>query len=209
MEIAYPCFLSPDEEVLRMPTRQPHSSVGALSDEILMGQYMAGDSAAFDELFRRYEWRAFAFFVKRTQSPERAQDLYQELFLRIHRARDAYDASRPFAPWFFQIAHHLLIDDQRRAYRTQEVVLDDAFPSVPRETKSDHVADREQLLQLLSGLSETEQYTLIAAKLEGVGYAELAVEQGRSVAAVKKMVSRTLQRIRLNAHGAAVGLASS
>jgi len=74
------------------------------SDETLMARYADGDARAFGELFRRYEPRAYASFLKRTASPERAQDLYQELFLRIHRARDRYDAERPFAPWLFQIA---------------------------------------------------------------------------------------------------------
>src|SRR5690606_35882965 len=99
---------------------------------------------------------------------------YQELFLRLHRARDVYDSGRPFAPWFFQIAHHLLIDDERRAYRRQEVVFDNASRSTPRAIEFDRVANRDQLFQLLSGLSETEQEILIAAKVEGVGYAELA-----------------------------------
>src|SRR5262245_31872249 len=94
-------------------------------DEVLMERYARGDSVAFDELFRRYEPQAYAFFLKRTRSPERARDLYQELFLRIHRARAVYDPSRPFAPWFFHIAHHLLLDDQQRAYRSREMPLDD------------------------------------------------------------------------------------
>lgn len=192
-----------------MSVRPRQSSAQAISDETLMGRYVAGDSAAFNELFRRYERRAFAYFVKRTRSRERAQDLYQELFLRLHRARDVYDSGRPFAPWFFQIAHHLLIDDERRAYRRQEVVLDDASRGAPRATESDPVANRDQLFQLLSGLSESEQEILIAAKVEGVGYAELAVEKGKSVAAIKKMVSRALQRIRVNAHGAVAGMTSS
>jgi len=192
-----------------MSVGQSQRSAQAISDETLMGRYVAGDIAAFDELFRRYESRAFAYFVKRTRSRERAQDLYQELFLRVHRARDAYDAERPFAPWFFQIAHRLLIDDERRAYRRQEVVFEDASPSASREIESDKVADREQLLQLLSGLSEAEQKIFIATKLEGVGYAQLAADQGKSVAAIKKMVSRALQRIRVNAHGAVAGMANS
>lgn len=50
--------------------------------------------------------------LKRTSSPQRAEDLYQELFLRIHRARDQFDSSRAFTPWFFQIAHRLLIGNR-------------------------------------------------------------------------------------------------
>src|SRR3972149_7471007 len=99
-----------------------------LPDETLMARYADGDSGAFDALFHRYEPRVYAFFLKRTESPQRAQRLYQELFLRIHRARDRYDAERPFAPWLFQIAHRLLVDDQRRAHRSHEVPIGDREP---------------------------------------------------------------------------------
>lgn len=193
-----------------MRSRQPPPAPQRDPDESLMARYVAGDCAAFDALFQRYETRAFAYFAKRTRCQDRALDLYQELFLRIHRMRHSYDARRPFAPWFFQIAHHLLIDDARRAYRSHEVAFDGSPRSASFTVESDEIADHEQLSHLLAGLSEAEREILIAAKLEGVGYAELAVQQGKTVVAVKKMVSRALQRVRCNALvEAAAGLASS
>jgi len=161
-----------------------------------MRQYVDGDAGAFDELFRRYEPRAFSFFIKRTRSRERAQDLYQELFLRIHRARDSYDPERAFTPWFFQIAHRLLVDDQRRAYRSHEVPIGDREPRSDRASARDDVADREQLGQILDGLSPEERYVLVSAKVEGIGYPELAAHLGKSADAVKKMASRAMQRLR-------------
>lgn len=193
-----------------MGSRQPPPVPHRDSDESLMERYVAGDGAAFDTLFRRYETRAFAYFARRTRSRDRALDLYQELFLHVHSRRHGYDARRPFAPWFFQIAHHLLIDDARRAYRSHEIAFDGSVGSASFASEADAVADHEQLAQLLAGLSESEREILIAAKLEGVGYAELAVEQGKSVVAIKKMISRALQRVRSNALvEAAAGLASS
>lgn len=168
-------------------------------DETLMARYADGDGEAFEELFRRYEPRAYAFFVRRTGSPERAQDLYQELFLRIHRARDRYDSSRPFTPWFFQIANRLLVDDLRRAFRSHEVSLEDREPHSPREGSEAVVANREHVAQLLDGLSPEERYVVLSAKVEGIGYPELAEHLGKSVDAVKKMASRTLQRLRASA----------
>jgi RNA polymerase sigma-70 factor (ECF subfamily) len=165
-------------------------------DEILMARYAAGDEAAFDELFRRYEPRVYAFFAKRTGSPERAEELYQELFLRVHRARDSYDDGRPFAPWLFQIAHRLLIDDLRRAHRSHELPIDD------REVRSECVGnevqlgDRELLGRALAALSHEERYVLVSAKVDGVGYPELAASLGRSVEAVRKLASRATQRLR-------------
>jgi len=167
----------------------------ARSDEVLMTEYTAGDAGAFDALFARYESRAYAYFLKRTGSRERAQDLYQDLFLRVHRARDGYDPARPFTPWFFQIAHHIWIDDIRRADRAHEVALDE------RELHgavgdAERVSDREDLARALDALSAEERFVLISAKLEGRRYGELAKGLGKSADAVKKLASRALQRLR-------------
>jgi RNA polymerase sigma-70 factor (ECF subfamily) len=165
------------------------------ADEALMRRYADGDPDAFDALFRRHERRAYAYFLKRTGSPERAQDLYQELFLRIHRARDRYDPSRPFLPWFFQIASRLLVDDLRKAFRSREVDLGAREPSAP-DAGRDRVAERETLERALGALSADERYVLISSRVEGVGYPELARRLGKSVDAVKKMASRAVQRVR-------------
>lgn len=176
-----------------MPTPRPRA---ALPDEALMVLYVDGDAEAFDELFRRHESRAYAYFLKRTGSPDRARDLYQELFLRIHRGRDGYDPGRGFAPWFFQIAHRLLIDDQRRAHRRHEVPLDDGLPHGADPRGEQQAADRQEVLRVLGELSSEERYILVSAKVEGVGYGDLARELGKSAAAVKKAASRAMQRLR-------------
>ncbi len=179
-----------------MPRAERRPSKRDATDEILMARYAAGDAEAFDELFRRYEPRAYVFFLKRTGSPQRAEDLYQELFLRIHRARDRYDPARPFTPWFFQIAHRLLVDDHRRAFRAREVSVEDHELRAEGPWSEQQVADREEIQQLLYALSPEERYVLLSAKVEGIGYPELAEHLGKSVDAVKKMASRALQRLR-------------
>ncbi len=169
-----------------------------------MDRYASGDAEAFDLLFRRYEPRAYAFFLKRTSSPQRAEDLYQELFLRIHRARDEFDSTRAFTPWFFQIAHRLLIDDQRRAFRANEVAVE-GFEAAATQPNAEALAgDREEVELLLDTLSPEERYVVVAAKMGGIGYPELADHLGKSVDAVKKMASRALQRIRSEAISADV-----
>jgi RNA polymerase sigma-70 factor (ECF subfamily) len=166
------------------------------TDETLMARYASGDAAAFDEIFRRYEPRAYAYFAKRTGSRERAEDLYQELFLRIHRARDAFDPSRSFAPWFFQIAHRLWIDDQCRAHRSREVPIEDREPVSPSREGAARAVEREDLARALGSLTAEERFVLVSAKLEGRPYSELAAGLGKSADAVKKMASRALQRVR-------------
>jgi RNA polymerase sigma-70 factor, ECF subfamily len=165
-------------------------------DETLMARYTSGDADAFDELFGRYERRAYAYFLKRTGSRDRAQDLYQELFLRIHRARAAYDPERPFAPWFFRIAHRLWIDDEARAHRSREVSIEGRESRSDGEDGAGRAADRETLARALGALTPEERFVLVAAKLEGRPYGELAAGLGKSADAVKKLASRALQRLR-------------
>jgi len=173
-------------------------ALSGVADEVLMERYVGGDATAFDELFRRYEPRAFSYFFRRTGSRDRAQDLYQDLFLRIHRARDAYDSRRSFSPWFFQIAHRLLIDDQRRAYRSQELSLEERQPEAAAGTwgQVSAVSERDQLARLLDGLSTNEWHVLVRAKVEGVSYAVIADQLGKSVDAVKQVASRAVRRLR-------------
>jgi RNA polymerase sigma-70 factor (ECF subfamily) len=169
---------------------------GQRPDETLMARYASGDADAFDELFARYERRAYAYFLKRTGSRDRAQDLYQDLFLRMHRARDAYDPERPFAPWFFQIAHHLWIADQTRAHRSREVSIESREPRSDGRDGAALAADREELARALGALTPEERFVLVSAKLEGRPYGELAAGLGKSGDAVKKLASRALQRLR-------------
>jgi RNA polymerase sigma-70 factor (ECF subfamily) len=172
-----------------------HPAVSGASDQTLMERYMNGDSAAFDALFHRYEARVFSFFIKRTRSRSRAEDLYQELFLRIHRARHSFDSRQGFAPWLFQIAHRLLIDDARRAHRTREVSVEESTLGRPGVAR-DLVAEREEVAQLLASLTEVERFVLVASKGAGVDYPEIAASLGRSVDAVKKTASRAMLRLR-------------
>ncbi len=171
-----------------MPETKLGTSRNEESDENLMARYANDDTRAFEEIFRRYEPRAYGFFAKRSGSAQRAEDLYQELFLRIHRARDTYDPSRPFAPWFFQIAHRLWVDDIRREFRRREVPLD--APGLERVLE-----DRDDLEAALGALSQEELYVLVSSKVGGAKYSAIAETLGKSVEAVRKMASRALQRI--------------
>jgi len=179
-----------------MPRSGTLPGSGIDSDEELMARYAAGDGEAFAALFGRFEPRAYRYFLKRTGSAARAEDLYQELFLRLHRARDRYDPVRPFTPWFFQIAHRLLVDDYRRAFRNHEVGLGKLDPCSGRPGAESRLADSEEVAGLLGQLSHDERYVLVAAKVEGVAYAEIGERLGKSAGAVRKMASRAMRRLR-------------
>ena len=172
-----------------------------LPDSQLMKLYAHGSQGAFEELFRRYEGRAFRFFLRRVRCEARARNLYQELFLRLHRFRHTYDASRPFEPWFFHIARRVLVDEWRRQFREARVDLDVAGlrssePDPERITAARHDAGRQ-----LERLSPDEARILVDAKVRGLQYPEIARALAKSVAAVKQTASRSLRRLRASPDG--------
>jgi RNA polymerase sigma-70 factor (ECF subfamily) len=172
------------------------------SDGELMGLYAHGSHRAFEELFRRYEGRAHGYFLRRVRCEARARDLYQDLFLRLHRFRHGYDPSRPFEPWFFHIAHGVLVDDWRRRHRQAEVGLEVAGLVSPAPDPEQRAAARSESERQLERLSEEEIRILVDAKVFGLEYSEIAAALSKSVAAVKQIASRSLRRLRMASTGA-------
>ena len=165
------------------------------SDEVLMARYASGDAAAFQELFRRYERRIYGFLLRRSSSPERAADLFQDLFLRLHRFRSTFRPDRSFSRWLFQIARNVLADDVRRELRIPRLAPSDFEPSAPADAEA-RTGAREELEIVLGDLSDEQIGILVATKAEGACYPELAEGLGRSPASIKQIASRALRRLR-------------
>ncbi len=89
-------------------------SPGAESDEQLMARVQGGEVEAFNALFERYRRRLFGFLFRRCDDAPGAEDLFQETWLRVVRARKHFDPRRRFSTWLFQIANNLCRDRARR-----------------------------------------------------------------------------------------------
>ena len=84
------------------------------ADGEILRRCLAGDEQAYRELVTRYQRQVFSLARRMVGSAEDAEDLTQETFVRMFRALDRYDPSRPFAAWLFTIATRLCIDHLRR-----------------------------------------------------------------------------------------------
>lgn len=184
------------------------------SDEILMAAYQAGNEAAFGELFERHAGSVYGFLVRRLGDPSLAEDLYQEAFLRLHRGRHTYNATRPFRAWLFGIVHNLLTDTLRSRGRSPETSsLDDAVASrdealqqltgeaVPVDLRptEERVAARQSAIALsraLATIPPDEATVLILARLERLSYDDIGTILGRSAAATKQLAYRALKHVR-------------
>ncbi len=185
------------------------------SDEILMAAYQAGSEAAFSALYERHAGSVYGFLVRRLGDAALAQDLYQEAFLRLHRARATYDPGRPFRAWLFGIVHNLLTDALRsraRAPIADGTVGAGREPASAARAPEDLAATRESATALgraMSTLSSDEATVLILARLEGLSYDDIGSILGRSAAATKQLAYRALQRVRAQmvaaGHGECIG----
>jgi RNA polymerase sigma-70 factor (ECF subfamily) len=169
-------------------------------DAQLMLAFAAGDRGAFDALFRRWAGRVLGYVTRLVGDPAVAEELVQEVFLRVHRARERYSADARFSTWLFTIATNLARNELRRpARRASARSLDEAGEGAPLElaapgSGADAVAHARRvgaaLEAALAGLPDRQREALWLAALEGLSYAEVASVLETSESSVKALVHR-------------------
>lgn len=181
----------------------PASGAAAESDELELVRRAAVDANALAALYQRYVARVYRFLRVRCSSVEEATDLTQQVFLKVAEALPRYrERGAPFAAWLFRIARNAAIDHARRQHATvpwdsltEEAAPDDVEAwALDRETRA-HVG------ALLAALSSDERELLSLRFAAGLSSREIAAVVGGSEAAVKKRLTRTIQRLKERSHG--------
>src|SRR5256885_10090527 len=149
-----------------------------------------GDLNAFEGLVRRYQRRVYALAYQHLHDPHEAQDLAQEVFVRLYRNLARYDLERPFEPWFWKLAANTAIN-----YRRKRVPL----PVELSEETPDGEAHRQHDPALLQALAQLDPAYRLPILLHY--YADLSLEQvGRSlnlsVPAIKSRLHRARAQLR-------------
>lgn len=169
-------------------------------DEALMAAYQAGDMAAFDTLYARYESRIFNHLLRQTGDPETAGDLFQETFLKLHRSRQDYDPERPFSHWIFTIAANLVKTEFKRrrvrAVERAEAEIEGFGGGEPADARAERRESQNRIRIALESLTEAQRQVILLSKYEGISYAEIARITGNTAQAVKQMAYRGLQILR-------------
>jgi RNA polymerase sigma-70 factor (ECF subfamily) len=160
--------------------------------------FCAGDAAAFDALFRRWAGPLLRYLERMLGEVGAAEELVQEAFLRVHRARASYKPDARFSSWLYRIGTNLALNELRRPGRraSHERVGEsdgDALPAAPQPA-SDAVVDARReiglLDQALRALPERQRAALWLVAIEGQSYAEVAASLGVTESAVKALVHR-------------------
>jgi RNA polymerase sigma-70 factor (ECF subfamily) len=171
-----------------------------------MQRYSTGDNAAFGELYDTVAPPLLGFLRRATRDGVAAEDLMQQTFLQIHRARGSFIPGAPVMPWALAIAKRLMIDRARR----QRVELglfvhapadDDRVMSQPTAAASagdllDARRLERRVQQRLDTLPETQRTAYQLVKQEGLSLKRAAEVLGTSVTAVKLRTHRAYQALR-------------
>jgi RNA polymerase sigma-70 factor, ECF subfamily len=164
--------------------------------EALMARYQAGDLAAATTLIEYVSPQLHRFFAMQPGSREDADDLLQEAWLRIHRARRTYRPGEPVLPWIYAISRRVRVDHYRRSIRrtVREQRLDDL--SEATGIPSTGCAHSDDLEELLAPLSESQREILQMLKVAGMSLEEVARATSSSVGSVKQKVHRAYNKLR-------------
>jgi len=156
-----------------------------------MAAYIAGDAAAFRELFARYSPVLYRMMLRDLRRPEEARDLVQQAFLHLHRARNDFDGRLRFRPWIFTIALNLKREHFRRVRRRPEAPLDIEGGHEPGEPgHGDRIEARQAIHRGLEALPRDQREVIELHWFDGLSFAEVAEVVGASVAAVKVRAHR-------------------
>ena len=158
--------------------------------------FREGDSAAYETLFRRWAGPLLRYLERMLRDSGAAEELVQEAFLRVHRARATYRPEARFSTWLYRIGTNLARNELRRpARRAPHEPVDEAVGAPPAQgAASDAVADaRRHLVRVdaaLGTLPEAQRAALWLVAVEGHSYAEVAQALDTSEPAVKALVHR-------------------
>lgn len=172
----------------------------------LMVRVRADDQAAFAELVEKYQNRLVGVMNHLVGHPQEAEDLAQEVFLRVYRTRHKYSPKAKFSTWLFTIANNLAMNAIRNRKRRQAIPLSvsesggigpQATDTAPPPTHALHQQELAAVIRrALDDLPDRHRVAVVLNKFEDMGYAEIGEVMGLGVKAVKSLLSRARGKLR-------------
>jgi RNA polymerase sigma factor (sigma-70 family) len=172
------------------------ADMSEVSDEELMGRFVDGDEACFDQLFERHAAAVQSFLGRIVRDPELAKDLLQQTFLSLVRSRFRYQRGTSVRPWLFTIAGNAARD----LLRHDKQVKDHARAVAAEDEKSTSVlpdpALRKRMLEALEALPKDQREAVVLHKVEGWSFGEIAAAFGITETAARIRAHRGYEKLR-------------
>lgn len=187
-----------------------------MTDEALMAAYQSGDVAAFAELVARHEKRLWTFVRRFVADSATAEDLLQEVFLRIVKSAAEWEPAAKFSTWLYTIARNLCTDNARRVALRRAESLDQAGPdrSQPGDDSGPHRIDKiagtaangekaamnreiaDRVDRALAELPVEQREVFLMREVMDMSFAEIAQATKASEPTVKSRMRYALERLR-------------
>ena len=194
-----------------MPERVKDGMGGATAaldcDAELMLRVKEGDGASFGLLLEKHRSPVVHFLYRMVQNQAVAEELAQEVFLRVYRSRSSYEPTAKFTTWLFRIATHLALNSLRdgKNERLQERLdrdsgemparqVSDSRPSV--EQKMVYRARLDEVRQAVAALPEKQRAAVVMHKYQEMEYSQIARVLRCSESAVKSLLFRAYETLR-------------
>jgi RNA polymerase sigma-70 factor, ECF subfamily len=179
----------------------------ASSDEDLMLAYAAGDAAAFDALYARHKGGLYRYLLRQCRKAGVAEEMFQDVWMNLIRARASYVPSAKFTTWLYRIAHNRLIDYYRESGRVHLVSADDethanlvaALPTAQNEQPERRAEARElgaRLRKAVAALPAAQREAFLLQYEGGLSLAEIAELTGSGVETVKSRLRYATNKLR-------------
>ncbi len=176
-------------------------------DAQLMLRVRQGDSECFAVLLKKHRAPVVHFLYRMVQNQAVAEELAQEVFLRVYRSREAYEPAAKFTTWLFRIATHTALNWIRDEKNER---LQESLDVPAEETRARQVADgrpsveqfmvreahMEEVRRAVAALPGKQRAAVLMHKYEEMGYAQIAVALNCSESAVKSLLFRAYETLR-------------
>lgn len=182
-------------------------------DVQLMLRVKEDDAAAFEELVLGYQARLISVLEHLVYSKDQAEDLAQEVFLRVYRSRKRYEPGAKFSTWLFTIANNVASNARRSWSRRKEVNVDARASGPMGINPMEQMAleasglmparqiDKAEMAEIVDSavqnLSERQRMAVLLSKFEGMSYADIGAVMELSPQAIKSLLSRARQNLRI------------
>ena len=179
------------------------------SDEELMLQYVAGDAVAFESLYSRHKGPVYRYMLRLCRNEAVAEELFQEVWMKLIKARENYIASAKFTTYLYKLAHNLFIDHYRkqnvRIVEDLSVEVDDIEHEQQLANNPEYLTQTNQVMGKLTSLLESlpnEQREVFLLREEaGMTVSEIAETVGVNNEAAKSRLRYAIAKLRSGLNG--------
>src|SRR3954470_5868869 len=168
-------------------------------DEALMAAYRGGDAGAFDTLYARHRTRLFRFVLRSIKARAVAEELYQEIWMRVIEARTTWTPKARFTTWLYTIAHNHLVDHWRKRGLKLVTLEADAERAGGAPDPADQAQARESLARFaaaLAALPPLQREAFLLHEEGGLSIAEIAAATGSNAEAAKSRLRYAMAKLK-------------